>query len=131
VVLMSSVFPNFVGALALTAMANGILMACNGFMVPVISLNAFYRYVFYYINYQAYVFRGLVENEFGFRAYGCGQECFCQFNTSLRGQCMIAGTGVLEMYGFDIDSLAKRVGITIGIIAVMRLMGWAALQWRK
>ena len=131
VVLMSSLFPNFVGALALTAMANGIWMACNGFMVPVTSLNPFYRYVFYYINYQAYVFRGLVENEFGYRAYSCGQDCFCQFNTPLRDQCMIAGTGVLQMYGFDIDSLAKRVGITIGIIAVMRLMGWAALQWRR
>lgn len=130
VVLMSSVFPNFIGALALTAMANGIWMACNGFMVPVTSLNAFYRYVFYYINYQAYVFRGLVENEFRFREYSCGNDCFCQFNTPLRDQCMIAGTGVLEMYGFDIDSLARRAGITIGIITVMRLMAWTALKWR-
>jgi len=131
VVLMSSLFPNFVGALALTAMVNGIWMACNGFMVPVISLNPFYRYVIYYINYQAYVFRGLVSNEFGHRDYSCGQDCFCQYNTPLKDQCMIAGTGVLKMYGFEDDLQAKRVGITLGIIAVMRLMGWAAMQWRK
>lgn len=52
VVLMASLFPNFVGALALTAMANGIWMACDGFMVPLPDLNPFYRYVFSYIDYQ-------------------------------------------------------------------------------
>ncbi|KAF9891761.1 hypothetical protein FE257_003242 [Aspergillus nanangensis] len=131
VVLMSALFPNFVGALALTAMANGMWMACNGFMVPVTQLNPFYRYVFYYINYQAYVFRGLVSNEFGYRDYSCGKQCFCQFDTPLRDRCMIAGSGVLEMYGFGNESLPKQVGITLGIIAVIRLFGWAALKWRK
>jgi ABC-type multidrug transport system ATPase subunit len=133
VVLMSALFPNFVGALALTAMANGIWMACNGFMVPVIALNVFYKYVFYYINYQAYVFRGLVVNEFGFRNYTCGDDCFCMFNSRLASECLIEGSGVLQSYGFDVtaDPEAKRVGITIGIIAVMRLMGWAALKWGK
>ncbi|KAH8650051.1 P-loop containing nucleoside triphosphate hydrolase protein [Xylariales sp. PMI_506] len=131
VVLMGALFPNFVGALALTAMANGVWMAANGFMVPVTSLNPFYRYVFYYINYQAYVFRGLAENEYGYRNYSCGDGCFCQYNTPLADQCMISGSGVLEMYGFSLDSLGKRVGITLSIIVVMRLMGWAALQWRK
>jgi hypothetical protein len=43
VVMMSCLFPNFVAALALTAMANGIWMSCNGFMVPLPSLNPFYR----------------------------------------------------------------------------------------
>jgi ABC-type multidrug transport system ATPase subunit len=56
VVLMSCLFPNFVGALALTAMANGIWMSCNGFMVQLPALNPFYRNVFSYIDYQAYVF---------------------------------------------------------------------------
>jgi ABC-type multidrug transport system ATPase subunit len=131
VVLMTALLPSFVGALALTAMANGLWMACNGFMVPVPSLNPFYRYVFYYINYQAYVFRGLVENEFGYRNYSCGEGCYCMYDTPLAGQCEIAGTGVLQMYGFDLDSLGKRVGITLAIVFVMRLMGWAALHWRK
>src|SRR5262249_42849765 len=133
VVLMASLFPNFVGALALTAMANGIWMACNGFMVPVSSLNVFYKYVFYYINYQAYVFRGLMVNEFGFSTYSCGDDCFCQFNSPLREQCMIDGPGVLEAFGFEVTAnpQAKRVVIILGITAVLRLMGWAAMHWRK
>ena len=130
VVLTSALLPNFVGALALTAMCNGIWMACNGFMVPKPSLNVFYRYVFYYINYQAYVFRGLVDNEFGYRNYRCGEGCYCMYNTKLKDQCLIAGEGVLRMYGFGLGGQGKRVGITIGIIVAMRLMGWAAIKWR-
>jgi ABC-type multidrug transport system ATPase subunit len=131
VVLMSSLFPNFIGALALTAMANGLWMACNGFMVPLITLNPFYKYVFYYINYQSYVFRGLVSNEFSTRVYACDQNCYCMYNTSLIDKCQIAGVGAMEQYGFEVGPQARWVGIMIAIIVVMRLMGWAAMEWRK
>lgn len=52
VVLMSSLFPNFVIALALTAFANGLWMCVGGFMVSPTILNVFWRYVFHYIDYQ-------------------------------------------------------------------------------
>jgi ABC-2 type transporter len=52
VVLVSSVFPNFVISLALTAFANGLWMSVNGFMVSPKLLNVFWRYVFHYIDYQ-------------------------------------------------------------------------------
>ncbi|KAL8730228.1 MAG: hypothetical protein Q9166_004205 [cf. Caloplaca sp. 2 TL-2023] len=51
VVLMSSVFPNFVIALALTAFANGLWMSVGGFLVSPKVLNVFWRYVFHYIDY--------------------------------------------------------------------------------
>lgn len=131
VVLMSSLFPHFVAALALTAFANGLWMSCNGFMVPPPLLNPFYHYVFYYIDYQAYVFRGLIVNEFGYRDYSCGDSCQCMFNTPLKDQCMISGEGVLKQYGFETGGDAKHVGFILVIIFVLRMMGWAALQWRK
>lgn len=131
VVLIAILLPNFIGALALTAMCNGIWMACNGFMVPPPSLNVFYRYVFYYINYQAYVFQGLVDNEFGYRNYTCGVGCYCTYDTKLRSECLIEGAGVLDIYGFGTGGQAKMVGITVAIIAFMRLMGWAVMQWRN
>lgn len=107
VVLMSCLFPNFVATLALTAMANGIWMICNGFMFPGIILNPFYRYVFYYINYQACVFRGLAVNEFGYRIYSCDDACYCRYNTALRSQCMIDGAGVMEQYACETGGEAK------------------------
>lgn len=51
VVLMSSLFPNFVIALALTAFANGLWMSVGGFLVSPTILNPFWRYVFHYIDY--------------------------------------------------------------------------------
>lgn len=131
VVMMSCLFPNFVAALALTAMANGIWMSCNGFMVQLPALNPFYRYVFSYIDYQAYVFGGLVVNEFGYRVYKCAEDCYCMYDTALKDQCLIDGVEVLKQYGYKLGETPKHVGITLAIIFVMRLMGWAAMQWRK
>lgn len=51
VVLISSIFPNFVVALALTAFANGLWMSVGGFLVSPTILNPFWRYVFHYIDY--------------------------------------------------------------------------------
>ena len=51
VVLISSLFPNFVIALALTAFANGLGMSVGGFLVSPNILNVFWRYVFHYIDY--------------------------------------------------------------------------------
>jgi hypothetical protein len=52
VVLVSSLFPNFVVSLALTAFANGLWMSVGGFLVAPDILNVFWRYVFHYIDYQ-------------------------------------------------------------------------------
>jgi len=51
VVLMSSLFPNFVISLALTAFANGLWMSVGGFLVSPTILNPFWKYVFHYIDY--------------------------------------------------------------------------------
>jgi hypothetical protein len=87
--------------------------------------------VFSYIDYQGYVFAGLVVNEFGYRVYRCGEDCYCMYNTALKGQCLVAGVDVLHQYGYKLGETSKNVAITLGIIFVMRLMGLAAMQWRK
>jgi hypothetical protein len=38
---------------------------------------------------------------------------------------------VLEQYGFDISGETKLVGIVIAIALVLRLMGWAAMRWKR
>lgn len=60
VVLVTCVAPIFVVALAVTAFANGLWMCVGGFMVPLGTLNVFWKYVFHYIDYQAYVFQGMM-----------------------------------------------------------------------
>ncbi|KAJ5346345.1 hypothetical protein N7541_008827 [Penicillium brevicompactum] len=131
VVLVTAIFPNFVIALALVAFANGLWMSVGGFLVTPTILNPFWKYVFHYIDYQAYVFQGMMVNEFSKRTYSCGAGCQCMYNTDLADQCLIRGTGVLESYGYATGRTGKWAGILVGIIAVYRLFGWIALYLRK
>ncbi|KAF2105736.1 ATP-binding cassette transporter-like protein [Lophiotrema nucula] len=135
VVLLSSLIPIFVVALAATAFANGLWMSVNGFMVAPGTLNVFWRYVFHYIDYQAYVFRGMMVNEFGKRVYECeelvGGGCSCMYPSSLEGQCKIDGKAVLAQYGYNTEHVGKYVGYMIVIILGYRVLGWLVLKMRK
>lgn len=131
VVFVSSIFPNFVIALTLVAFANGLWMSVGGFLVTPTILNPFWKYVFHYIDYQAYVFQGMMVNEFSGRVYDCGPGCHCMYQTDLAPQCKIRGSGVLHEYGYAEGRTGKWVGILIAIIAVYRLFGWIALALRR
>jgi hypothetical protein len=123
VVLISTLAPIFVVALAATAFANGLWMSVGGFMVAPERTNVFYRYVFHYIDYQAYVFQGMVVNEFEGREYHCGPKCECEYITELAPQCKIDGKGVIDIFGYSTHSQGKWVGYLILIIAGYRLLG--------
>ena len=112
-------------------------MCTGGFLVPPQTLNPFWRYVFHYIDYQSYVFQGMMVNEFGTRNFTCappktpGGQCNCMYETELADQCLIAGTGVLDNYGYNVGQHGKWVGIMIGIIAGYRALGWLVLWLRR
>ncbi|KAF3909768.1 hypothetical protein AA313_de0210331 [Arthrobotrys entomopaga] len=131
VVLMSSIFPIFVVALALTAFMNGLWMSVGGFLVSPRILNVFWKYWARYIDYQAYVFQGMMVNEFSRRNYECGEGCHCLYPTKLESQCMIEGTGVLEVYGYKTGKDGEWVGILIAIIFAYRLLAWFVLWIKK
>jgi ABC-type multidrug transport system permease subunit len=135
VVLVASLFPNFIVALTLVAFVNGLWMSVGGFLVPTASLNVFWRYAFHYIDYQSYVFRGMMVNEFIGRVYKCAGDitsgCSCAYESDLSDQCKIDGRAVLEYYNYATDRLETSIGIMVGIIAVYRLLGYLALRFRK
>jgi ABC-type multidrug transport system ATPase subunit len=131
VVLVSSIFPNFVISLALTAFANGLWMSVNGFMVSPKLLNVFWRYVFHYIDYQAYVFQGMMVNEFAHRTYSCGADCQCMYQTHMVDTCSFSGLAVLDQYGYKTGRTLEWAGILMAIVLGYRLLGWAILWARK
>ena len=135
VVLVSSIFPVFVVALAITAFANGLWMAVGGFLVPMTILNVFWKYVFHYIDYQAYVFQGMMVNEFQGRTYDCGVgaggEPQCMYASDLNGEGKIRGTDVLKTFDIDTGIEKTWVGIMIGIIAGYRLLAYLALRFLR
>ncbi|KUJ23016.1 P-loop containing nucleoside triphosphate hydrolase protein [Mollisia scopiformis] len=131
VVFISSLFPIFVVSLALTAFANGLWMSVDGFMVSPKILNVFWRYVFHYIDYQTYVFQGMMVNEFAYRNYTCGSDCQCMFQTDLSSECLVPGQAVLDQYDYHTGNTGKWVGILLAIVLGYRLLGWLVLWARK
>ena len=73
----------------------------------------------------------MMVNEFSERTYSCDADCHCMYDTALAPQCEIAGTGVLETYGYATGRTGKWVGILLGITAVYRILGFLALYIRK
>ncbi|KAI9781012.1 MAG: hypothetical protein M1816_002609 [Peltula sp. TS41687] len=131
VVLVSSLFPVFVIALALIAFANGLWMSVGGFLVSPKVINVFWRYWARYIDYQSYVFQGMMVNEFSRRSYTCGNDCTCMYRTNLASQCKIAGQGVLDTYGYSPGNTGKWVGILLAIVLGYRLLAWLVLILKR
>ncbi|OAA66031.1 ABC-2 type transporter [Cordyceps fumosorosea ARSEF 2679] len=135
VVLVSSIFNVFVVALAVTAFANGLWMCVDGFLVPMGVLNVFWKYVFHYIDYQAYVFQGMMVNEFEQREYGCATlpsgQYQCQYPSDLNEKGLIAGKDVLKQFSISTGQEGTWIGIMIGIIAGYRILAYLVLAVRK
>lgn len=135
VVFVSSIFNIFVVALAVTAFANGLWMCVDGFLVPMTILNDFWKYVFHYIDYQAYVFQGMMVNELGHRIYTCKElgpgKYQCSYPSDLNAEGKIRGTDVLSSFKISTGLEGEWVGIIIGIILGYRILAYLALVIRK
>ncbi|KAK9370456.1 P-loop containing nucleoside triphosphate hydrolase protein [Lipomyces kononenkoae] len=136
VVLVSSIAPIFVAALAITAFANGLWMSVGGFLVQPNVLNRFWYYTFYWIDYQRYVFDGMIFNEVESRSYSCpwtaeGGCSGCMYSASeVEDQvCMISGQTVLDARGYGGDHTGLWVGLVIAIAFAMRLLAYAWLKF--
>jgi ABC-type multidrug transport system ATPase subunit/ABC-type multidrug transport system permease subunit len=138
VVFVTSIFPVFVVALALTAFANGLWMSVGGFLVNPTVLNVFWKYWARYIDYQSYVFQGMMVNEFSQRVFDCSPagfgsptECMCMYPSSLQDQCRIDGRVILQSYGYHEGRTGLWVGILLCIVLGYRFLTLAVLILRK
>lgn len=131
-ILLSTLFPVFVVALALTAFANGLWMAVGGFLVSLNVLNVFWYYTFYWVNYQRYVFQGMMFNQFpASNVFDCDDACHCMYSSPLESQCQISGDAVLTSMGYGSEDKGLWVGVLIAIIFFYRLLTLAILYIKK
>lgn len=130
-VMISTFMPIFVVSLALTAFANGLWMSVSGFLVTTNILNVFWYYTFYWINYQRYVFQGMIFNQFLDTVYDCGSGCHCMYSSDLEDTCKIAGEAVLSNLGYGKENKGLWVGILIVLIFVYRFGTYLALKYMR
>jgi hypothetical protein len=109
VVLISAIFPIFVVSLAVTAFANGLWMAVGGLLITPTTLNVFWKYSFYQIDYQRYAFSALIRNQMVGSVYECGAGCQCMFTTSLAQQCQIDGAEAVAQLGYTTSNALSYV----------------------
>jgi len=135
VVLVASFMPVFVVALAGTAFINGLWMCVGGSLRPVNGLNPFWRYVFHYIDYQTYVFQGMMRNEFERRTYSCRRitegMCDCDYDTVLKAECLVRGDAIPASYGLSVRSTGTSIAAMVAIIISYRLLAWLALAMKR
>ncbi len=129
VVFVASVVPNFIVALALVAFANGLWMVVNGFLVPEIILNVFWKSWVTKIDYQNWAFRAMMWNEFHAQSFECAVEGACAYPSS--DGIHITGSSVLQYYGYDQGYLGAYAGYMLAIVAGYRLLAYLALLLRK
>jgi hypothetical protein len=92
--------------------------------------------VFHYIDYQAYVFSGMMVNQFKHTAYRCageGGNYQCMYPSDLQGEGRIRGTAVLDAYHYSHDSgkVGEWLGILVAIVAVYRILGYMVLAMKR
>ena len=113
-------------------------MTCDGFMVRLDhdTQNPFDKSASKYVNCQADVFCKMTASGYPYRNDGRPtMAASCSYNTELRDQCMVAGSGFLDSYecsSHASDSLGQPVDITaLAVVVVLLFMGWAVFLRRK
>ncbi|ETI28237.1 hypothetical protein G647_00686 [Cladophialophora carrionii CBS 160.54] len=98
----------------------------------------FSSHVFHYIVYQAYVFQGMMVNQFRSTIWDCAtssetNEYQCMYPSDLQAQGKIRGSAVLRAYKFSWsdDKVGEWIGIMFAIILVYRILGYLVLMMKK
>ncbi|EMC97612.1 hypothetical protein BAUCODRAFT_23874 [Baudoinia panamericana UAMH 10762] len=111
VVLLSTIFPVFVVALAATAFANGLWTCVDGFLVPLDILNPFWK--------TTSIIK-LMSSQY-----------YCMYQDSLNAQGKFRGTAVLGSLSIKTGLQSYWIAYMIAIIVGYRVLAYLALWARK
>ncbi|KAI9355094.1 P-loop containing nucleoside triphosphate hydrolase protein [Zopfochytrium polystomum] len=137
VILVASLLPIFVAALAIASFANGFWMCVQGYFIKAISLPRFWRYSFHYMDYQKYAFELLVNNDFTNVVFDCGRDaagnCLqCSYPSSAPvNSCQMYGEDVLAYLEIGGIKYWEWIVILVGISILFRVCWYAVLARSK
>lgn len=135
VVVVASLLPIFVAALAITAFLNGFWMSVGGYFIKARSLPRFWYYSFHFMDYQKYAFELLTNSDLRGVTFTCNTivngACACAYPSSTPSTCTVSGDDVLNYLDIDNISYGKWAAIVVCISIIYRIALYGALKLRS
>ncbi|KAH9476836.1 ABC transporter G family member 11 [Psilocybe cubensis] len=132
---VASLLPIFVAALAISAFMNGFWMSVGGYFIKARSLPRFWFYSFHYMDYQKYAFELMTNSDLRGLSFTCDTiingTCACSYPSSTPDTCTVSGQDVLNY--LDIGNIESKhwIGILISIVIIYRLFLFFALKTKS
>ncbi|KNZ80152.1 ABC transporter G family member 11 [Termitomyces sp. J132] len=126
VLVVASILPVFVAALAISAFINGFWMSVGGYFIKARSLPRFWYFSFHFMDYQKYAFELIVNVYFRGLVFQCQRQsdgsCACAYPSSAPASCTVSGEDVLSYLEIEGISYGKWSAILISIFLIFRIM---------
>lgn len=134
VVVVASLLPIFVAALAIAAFLNGFWMSVGGYFIRARSLPRFWYYSFHFMDYQKYAFELLTNSDLRGVKFTCDTivngACACAYPSSTPETCTVSGEDVLRYLEIGGIDYGKWCAIMICIGVIYRIALYASLKLR-
>ncbi|KAG6918439.1 hypothetical protein DXG01_014620 [Tephrocybe rancida] len=125
VLVVASILPVFVAALAISAFINGFWMSVGGYFIKARSLPRFWYYSFHFMDYQKYAFELITNSDFRGLAFQCqalpNGSCVCAYPSSTPTSCTVSGEDVLSYLEIGSVSYGKWAAILVSIFLIFRI----------
>ncbi|KAJ6488902.1 P-loop containing nucleoside triphosphate hydrolase protein, partial [Mycena sanguinolenta] len=124
ILVIASLLPIFVAALAIGAFVHGFWMSVGGYFIKARSLPRFWFYSFHYMDYQRYAFELLSNSDLRGLTFSCEQvngSCVCAYPSSTPDTCTVSGQDVLDYLEIGSISYGKWAAILISITIIFRI----------
>ncbi|KAF9000113.1 P-loop containing nucleoside triphosphate hydrolase protein [Cyathus striatus] len=135
VLVIASLLPIFVAALAIGAFMNGFWMSVGGYFIKARSLPRFWFFSFHYMDYQKYAFELLTNSDFSGLTFKCdtivNNACVCAYPSSTPASCTVSGSDVLGYLDVAGISYGKWSAIIVCINIIYRIALYFALKVRS
>ncbi|PPQ75685.1 hypothetical protein CVT26_001519 [Gymnopilus dilepis] len=134
---VASLLPIFVAALAITAFLNGFWMSVGGYFIKARSLPRFWFFSFHYMDYQKYAFELLTnqtwidpiptKSDLRGLTFQCktdsttNNQCVCAYPSSTPSDCTVSGEDVLKYLDIGGIRYGEWAGILLAIFVIYRI----------
>ncbi|KAJ6529686.1 P-loop containing nucleoside triphosphate hydrolase protein [Mycena capillaripes] len=133
--IVASLIPIFVAALAIGAFVNGFWMSVGGYFIKARSLPRFWYYSFHYMDYQRYAFELLSSSDLRGLSFNCvtlvNGSCVCAYPSSTPDTCTVSGEDVLNYLEIGSISYGKWAAILVAITLIYRIALYFSLKARS